>query len=146
IANADAGQWMRDHLPEDARIASWDAGALGYFSHRHVLNIDGVVNSYRYYEMGRNGQTKAYWACNRLGYVANHGGEGNGEDPDIRSFVVAAVAPTTADGAKVVFTQPFTYSGVLSSTGGSTAVAAQALAVHVYELPPVSGGAASGCA
>ena len=35
-------------LPEDAVLGSWDAGALGYFAERPVVNLDGVVNSYDY--------------------------------------------------------------------------------------------------
>ncbi|MBI2705058.1 MAG: hypothetical protein HYX32_07180 [Actinobacteria bacterium] len=145
IANADAGVWMRANLPEGSRIASWDAGALGYFSHRDVINIDGVVNSYRYYELGRTGQGKTFWACSGLGYVANLGGDANGDDPDIRSFIAGAVDPAAAKAATVIFTRPFTYSGVLSSTGGSKSVSSEDLAVRVYALAPLSGGAASGC-
>ena len=35
-------------LPRDAVIGSWDAGAIGYFAKRPVVNLDGLVNSYDY--------------------------------------------------------------------------------------------------
>ena len=39
-------------LPPDAVIGSWDAGAIGYFAKRPVVNLDGLVNSYDYQRMG----------------------------------------------------------------------------------------------
>ena len=35
-------------LPADATWASWDAGAIGYFVERSVVNLDGLANSYDY--------------------------------------------------------------------------------------------------
>ena len=35
-------------LPGDAVLGSWNAGAIGYFAERPVVNLDGVVNSYDY--------------------------------------------------------------------------------------------------
>jgi len=45
-----AAEWLRQKTPEDARIGSWNAGLLGYFSHRAVVNLDGLVNDRRYFE------------------------------------------------------------------------------------------------
>ena len=39
---------MRDNTPADTVIASWDAGVIGYFSDRPVVNLDGVVNSFEW--------------------------------------------------------------------------------------------------
>jgi len=36
--------WIRDHLPENAIIGSWNAGILSYYSHRTIVNLDGVMN------------------------------------------------------------------------------------------------------
>lgn len=134
IANAQTGEWMRANLAPDARIASWDAGALGYFSHRSVINIDGVVNSFEYYEALRNGKGRSYWDCIGLQYVANHGGSVNGEDPDIRAFL-HDIDPARADQAEVVHRQPFTYSGVTTSTGGVSGDGRRDLVVYVYRIP-----------
>lgn len=40
--------WVREHLPADARVGSWNAGALGFWSERQVVNLDGVVNQAAY--------------------------------------------------------------------------------------------------
>lgn len=41
-------EWMRTHLPADARIGAWNAGQLGYFSDRTIVNLDGLVNDEAY--------------------------------------------------------------------------------------------------
>jgi len=51
LGNAhEAAAWMRDNLPREAVVASFNAGALGYFSERTVINIDGLVNDFRFFE------------------------------------------------------------------------------------------------
>jgi hypothetical protein len=40
-----AAQWARRHLPADARVGAWSAGAIGFLSERQVVNLDGVVNT-----------------------------------------------------------------------------------------------------
>ncbi len=40
-----AGRYIHDRLPRDAVVGSWWAGILGYFADRHVVNLDGVINS-----------------------------------------------------------------------------------------------------
>ena len=35
-------------LPDDAVLGSWEAGAIGYFAERPVVNLDGVASSYEY--------------------------------------------------------------------------------------------------
>jgi len=133
IANASTGTWMRQHLPDNARIASWDAGALGYFSHRPVINIDGVVNSYQYYEAGRTGNAKHYWDCIGLQYVANLGVTENGEDKGIREFI-RDIDPSRAERSQVVHREPFTYTGVLASSAGTAGTGDADLAVTVYRV------------
>ena len=39
---------LEDLLPDDAILGSWDAGAVGYFLQRPVVNLDGLANSYEY--------------------------------------------------------------------------------------------------
>lgn len=45
--------WADEHLPPDAVIGSWNAGTIGYFSRHTVINLDGLVNSWDYFEMGQ---------------------------------------------------------------------------------------------
>ena len=42
-------QVMNRALPEGSVIGSWDADLIGYFSRFPVVNLDGVVNSYDYF-------------------------------------------------------------------------------------------------
>ena len=53
MANRDAGEWIDANLPADAVLASWDAGVVGYYARRPVINLDGVANSVEYYDAGR---------------------------------------------------------------------------------------------
>jgi hypothetical protein len=53
-------QWVRQNLPDQAIIGAWNAGLLGYLSERRVVNLDGLVNSWAYYEGGRH-DLCPYW-------------------------------------------------------------------------------------
>jgi hypothetical protein len=44
----EAARWVREHVPPDAVVGSWNAGTIGFLSGRHVVNLDGVVNSWSY--------------------------------------------------------------------------------------------------
>ena len=37
-----AGLWLRDHLPDNAIVATHDAGAIRYFGERPVIDIHGI--------------------------------------------------------------------------------------------------------
>jgi hypothetical protein len=41
---------INGETPTDAVIGSWDAGYIGYFSERRVVNLDGLVNDYAFAE------------------------------------------------------------------------------------------------
>jgi hypothetical protein len=45
-----AGRWLAANLPPGARAGSWNAGMIGYFSARAVINLDGLVNDRTFYE------------------------------------------------------------------------------------------------
>lgn len=38
------GRWIRGHLPPEARVATFDLGAITYFSGRDVLDLGGLVD------------------------------------------------------------------------------------------------------
>lgn len=52
--------WIREHLPEDAVLGARDAGKLGWFSGRPVVNLDGLINDRTFLEAIRAG-TEAEW-------------------------------------------------------------------------------------
>ena len=43
-------QVLNRALPEGSVVGSWDAGVIGYFSRFPVMNLDGLVNSYDYFQ------------------------------------------------------------------------------------------------
>ena len=43
-----AARWARDNLGPEARIGTWNAGAIAYLSQRQVVNLDGIVNTVGY--------------------------------------------------------------------------------------------------
>ncbi|HEX2881875.1 MAG TPA: hypothetical protein VHO25_20255, partial [Polyangiaceae bacterium] len=45
---AELGPWIDEHLPPDARVASWDAGILAAHTAHSVTNLDGLVNSWQF--------------------------------------------------------------------------------------------------
>ena len=139
IANRDAGEWIAGNLPEDAVLASWDAGVVGYFAQRPVVNLDGVVNSYQFYEASRDGRIGEFLADEGVGYVVNHGDDVEGEDPSIRPWLDATFGDDVAAGAQIVHVEPFTYSGTTTGSGGRQSGTRQ-LAVFVYQLPPLERG------
>jgi hypothetical protein len=54
------GRWLAENTPPDARAGSFNAGIIGYFSERTVVNLDGVVNEDGY---------EALKSCNVTSYV-----------------------------------------------------------------------------
>lgn len=46
----DIAVWINDEFPPDVVLAAWNAGQMGYFSDRSVVNLDGLINSAAYYE------------------------------------------------------------------------------------------------
>lgn len=149
-ANRDAGRWIDENLPEDAVLASWDAGVVGYFSHRSVINLDGVVNSLEFWEAAQSGKAGRFLACRNLGYTVNHGtptplppsetGDlaadvAGTEDEAVREFLGKVFLGDVDETARVVHRQPFLYSGAVAGSGGTDyRTGSRELAVFVYQL------------
>jgi hypothetical protein len=66
--------WINKNLPANARIASFNAGELGYFSNRIVVNLDGLVNNVEYAReiLFHSDKLPAYFLSNRIDYFADH--------------------------------------------------------------------------
>ena len=66
--------WIRERTPRDARVGSFYAGVLGYFAHRTVVNLDGLVNSYDYYKRVQAGdEWETYLRSERIEWLADVG-------------------------------------------------------------------------
>ena len=67
-----AAEWVRQNTPPSDRIGSWNAGTLGYFSHRTVVNLDGLVNDAGFFRTvieGRN--LEGYLDRERIAWLAD---------------------------------------------------------------------------
>jgi len=42
--------WLSENSSPDTIYAAWNAGELGYFSNRSVINLDGLINNIDYYQ------------------------------------------------------------------------------------------------
>jgi hypothetical protein len=45
----DDALWLRDNTDPSAVVAAFNAGIIGFYSERTVINLDGKVNSLAYY-------------------------------------------------------------------------------------------------
>jgi hypothetical protein len=66
-----AAEWLNANTPADSVVASWDAGVLGYFSHRPVINLDGLVNDWEFVEVIRTRRYVDYLEREGVDFVAN---------------------------------------------------------------------------
>ena len=68
----EAARWLEANTPPEARIGSFNAGILGYFSDRTVVNLDGVVNEDAY-RARRDGLTRQYVCEQEIRYLVDLG-------------------------------------------------------------------------
>lgn len=65
-----AAQWVGAHLPPDTVLGSWNAGMISYYSGRSIVNLDGLVNSWDFYEYGQRDLCR-YWRETRVSYLVD---------------------------------------------------------------------------
>lgn len=97
-----------DRLPPHDRVASFDAGALGYFASRPVVNLDGLAN-HDIVELRRHCRgsypdcLKTYLRSKGITILAGGTGFGwTGHFPDWRSWERVYESPPLADGSRLV--------------------------------------------
>ena len=135
--NRDAGEWIDANLPADSVLASWDAGVVGYYAGRPVINLDGVANSVEYYDASRAGTVGEFLADRGLTGIVNHGTPVNGRDPEIDGFIQSLWGPSVAEAATVTKAWPFRFTGNTVGSGGSGS-GDGGLAVFLYAVSPPS--------
>mgnify|MGYP001081665241 CR=1 FL=1 len=64
--------WVRNNLPQDARLALKDTGLFGLLSERSVVNLDGLVNNLEYQEYLRKRQLNEYLRLKGVQYLVRH--------------------------------------------------------------------------
>lgn len=69
-----AALWIDQSLPLDARFGAWNAGEVGYFSNRKVINLDGLVNDVDYARnvVIRGDSLVRYLAENKVDYLVDY--------------------------------------------------------------------------
>ena len=124
-----AALWVRDNTPSGTVLASWDAGVIGYFSDRPVVNLDGVVNSFEWERALHHAPaaTSAFLVKRHAELVVNHGELVNGEDPDIERNVRGYFGDTAT--VTQLHREEYVYAG---TAGGRTGT--RRMATFIYEL------------
>jgi hypothetical protein len=69
-----AAQRISEQLPPGIILASWNAGELGFFSNRNVINLDGLANSVDYYRevLGGDVPLMKYLRENDVTYLVDY--------------------------------------------------------------------------
>jgi len=70
----NAALWIAENSPPDTVFAAWNAGQLGFFSNRTVINLDGVINNVDYYERVLHGSVPLtdYLSENKVDYIVDY--------------------------------------------------------------------------
>lgn len=83
-AHVAHAQWLNENTNESDLIGVWDAGIIGYFSERKVVNLDGLVNSPGYFEYIKNGNITDYLDEIKIDYITNRFYEDPHSNPESR--------------------------------------------------------------
>jgi hypothetical protein len=68
-----AALWVADNVPARATIGAWNAGQMGYWSERKVVNLDGLVNTREFADGLRAGlDLDDYFAEKGISYVVDY--------------------------------------------------------------------------
>lgn len=112
-ADRAAARWLDDNLPQDARVASWDAGLIGYTTERTVINLDGVVNDVDWLRRLGSGRAGERLRAEGVGWVVNHGSYEDDDCVTIRESLERLGAP-----APVEIVEAWPYEQVGRINGG----------------------------
>ena len=70
VNQLEAAEWLEANTSEGARIGSFNAGIVGYFSERTVINLDGAVNN-KAYEARRERLLLGYICDEKIEYLVD---------------------------------------------------------------------------
>jgi len=68
----EAALWARAHLPPKAVVGMTDCGLFGYLSYRTTINLDGVINSFDYWQALRERRLDRFLADEHVTHIACH--------------------------------------------------------------------------
>lgn len=96
--------WANADLPADARIGSFNAGAIGFFAERPVINLDGLVNDADYLEHLKAGRIEAYARREGITHIIEYATNGRTPEGRWRDLPVGRVLLARPfDGARTVY-------------------------------------------
>lgn len=66
-----AARWISESLPPDTLVGSWNAGVLGYYAERPVVNLDGLINNFDLVPYLRKRNVAAYIRDREIEYLSD---------------------------------------------------------------------------
>lgn len=73
MSKYEAARWINENTHDMDILGSFNAGIVGYFSNRRVINLDGLVNDYNFLEYLKKGKLVEYVHANNIKYIADYG-------------------------------------------------------------------------
>lgn len=90
LFRVQAARWLAGNLPPGDKVGSWNAGMLGYFSHRTVVNLDGLVNDVAFYRrVVDGGDLAGYLRDEHIRWLSD---QGCGTNPRPRTLLASGGA------------------------------------------------------
>jgi hypothetical protein len=69
----NAGRWLADNTPHDARVGGWDSGIEAFYSNRTFFNLDGLASSWEYKtKYLEKGRIREFLDDRNIDYVAQY--------------------------------------------------------------------------
>lgn len=76
LASKETAGWINANLPQDAVLAGWDVGIVGYYSRPRLINLDGLVNSFDYLQHLQRGEGIDFLDKQNVAYIVQYYGQG----------------------------------------------------------------------
>ncbi|MDP3659108.1 glycosyltransferase family 39 protein [Phenylobacterium sp.] len=71
-----AAQWINANLSKDAIVGSWNAGVVGFYAQRRVVNLDGLINNAALVPFLKDDRTDLYILDRKIQYLSDLDGHG----------------------------------------------------------------------
>ena len=65
-------QWLRNNTDPQDIIGAWNAGVVGYFSERKVINLDGIVNNRMFFKVMQSFNIADYVKSQGIKYLTDY--------------------------------------------------------------------------
>gem|GEM_PF-5480030 len=67
----DAAMWIRTNTPDQSTVAAYNAGTMGFFSGRRVINLDGYINERAFRDKVQRWGLLGYLVTNSVDYLVD---------------------------------------------------------------------------